>query len=306
VNAGSSIKSAYIELIGDNDVSVLADSQTKSTTSGYYSSSSYYDRTTTTEADITSAELNASADLFIDAGRDASLIASLVNAGSNASIIAGRDIIVGGLGSNKSDFRSYRYNSTTGSSNTVVQEYDSTSLSAGGDLILRARDELEITGAAVNAGGDLIAVADYGTTYISGSDVSALGDLSVNGYDVQIIGSINNSSFDETVRKVKRGFLSKKTTTTVTSNDIQTVYASNLSGNNINVVGIGDISILDSNLAGAGSVDIEAGGDIGIGSVTTESSYYTSTKIKKSGFSFGNGGFFLGISKSTQNVTTDV
>ena len=318
VNAGSSIKATNIGLTADNDVSILAESNLKSTSVrtnisgsyGYYGGAygtKYYDQTITTEADVIGAEVNASGSLIFDAGRDINLIAALVNAGSNASLFASRDLVVGGLGSSKVLQRTYALNSSiSGTSTEAFEEYDATSLSAGGNLTLRAGQELEVTGASVNSGGNLTGIAATGTAYVSGADVSALGNLYIVGNATKIIGSINNNSFDETVRKVKRGFLSKKTTTTVTSNAVQTVFASNLSGNNINLHSNTDVSILDANVAANNSVDIAAGGDIGIGSVTTDSSYYSSTKIKKSGFSFGGGGFFLGVSKSTNNVTTDV
>jgi filamentous hemagglutinin len=264
-----------------------------------------YRNTFLTRTEVTGAQLDAFGSLFVTAGRDVSLEAASVTADGVIGLTASRDISIGGIASTGTTTQSWKSSrNTIGSSTETVSNYDGTNIAAGTGLYINANEEFEATGSALRSEGAIDIRAGQGTAYIAGSDIAATGNVVLTGRDVVVTGSVNSSTFDETVRTVKRGFLSKRTSTSVTSNQIETVFASSISGNRVAIDATREIAVLDSDIAGDQAVDITAGGDITIGSIPTTSDYFSSTKVKKVGFSISSEGLFLGISKTSNVVDT--
>lgn len=256
---------------------------------------------------VTGAEVDAIGHFTASAGRDLSVEAAIIDVGGIASLEAGRDVVVTGVASTATTTQTWKTSKrVTGSSTESVSIFNGSAISANGALFLNAAEELEINGSSLSSNEDIRFGATTGTIAIAGSDISAIGDVLMTGQNILVQGSLNSFSFDETIRTVKRGFLSKRTTTAMTSNDIETIFASTIIGDSVTLASHGDVNVLDSNIASELSTDILAGGSIIIGSLPSASSYYNSLRIKKSGLSIGSDGFFLGVSKSSQITSLDI
>ncbi len=307
IGGGSTLFGGDIALDAGRDLSFIARTQpTGSYTYTNLGGGNYNNRISSSLA-VTGAEVDAVGNFFASAGRDLSVEAAIINVEGIASLEAGRDVVVTGIASTTTTTQTWKTSKrVTGSSVESISIFDGSAISANGALFVNAAEELEINGSSLASNEDIRFGAGAGTIAISGSDISAIGDVLMTGQNILVQGSLNSSSFDETIRTVKRGFLSKRTTTAMASNDIETIFASTIIGDSVTLASHGDVNILDSNIASELSTDILAGGSIIIGSLPASSSFYNSLRIKKSGLSIGGDGFFLGVSKSSQITTLDI
>lgn len=307
LSGGSGVYANNLTLDAVRDVSLKASTNIRSSTQYTDLGRGLFQNTYLTSTEVIGAQLDSFGSLFVRAGRDVSLEAASLSADGVIGLTAARDIAIGGIASIGTTTNSWKTSrNVTGSSVETVSNYDGSRIAASSGLFVNAAQELEITGSALQSESGLSLWATDGTAYIAGSDIAATGDLVLSGRDIVVTGSVNSSTFDETVRSVKRGFLSKRTSTSITSNQIETIFASTLSGNRVTLDSDRQIGIFDSDIAGDSAVDITAGGNITISSIPTSSDYFSSTKVKKSGFSIGSGGLFLGVSKTSNVVDTNL
>ncbi|WP_066727201.1 two-partner secretion domain-containing protein, partial [Sphingomonas pituitosa] len=174
--------------------------------------------------------------------------------------------------------------STTTTSATSTTNQLST-IDAAGGLTLATPGVVKIEGATVNAAGAL--AADIGSLTLSGV---------IDTVDARI----------DTVSK-KSGLLSSTTKRTSTTTHDETAVASTLSGDTGVLTASGAVTITGANLVAANGLTLTAGGPVTIGTLATTDTEQSSSSIKKSGFSLGGGGLFLGVAKtSTTGSTTDV
>ena len=307
VGGGSKIYGGDIVLEARRDINFIARTQPVTTYNHTNLGGGNYNNRVSSSLAVTGAEVEAVGTFIASAGRDLSIETAIINAEGIASLEAGRDVVVTGVASTATTTETWKTSKrVTGSSYETVSIFDGSAVSANGALFVNAGDELEINGSSLASNEDIRFGAGSGTIAISGSDISSIGDTLMTGQNILVQGSLNSFSFDETIRTVKRGFLSKKTTTAVASNDIETVFASTIIADSVTLASHGDVNILDSNIASEMSTDILAGGSIIIGSLPAESGFYNSLRVKKSGLSIGSDGFFLGVSKSSQITTLDL
>lgn len=307
IGGGSKVFGGDIVLDARRDLNFIA--RTQPVTSYTYTNlggGNYNNRISSSLA-VTGAEVDAIGDFVASAGRDLSIEAAIVNVEGIGSLEAGRDVVVTGIASTSTTTETWKTSKrVSGSSAESISIFDGSSISANGALFINAAEELEVNGSSLASNEDIRFGAAAGTIAVSGSDVSAIGDVLMTGQNVLVQGSLNSSSYDETIRTVKRGFLSKRTTTATASNDIETIFASTIIGDSVTLASHGDVNVLDSNIASELSTDILAGGSVIIGSLPASSNFYNSLRIKKSGLSIGGDGFFLGVSKSSQITTLDI
>jgi len=96
---------------------------------------------------------------------------------------------------------------------------------------------------------------------------------------------------------VKKGLLSKKTTTTRIESDQELVLQATVSGDTVNLISDNNTSLLGVNAVSTNGLTINSGGDIAIGALEQNSRELEDVKVKKSGFSIGSGGLFIGSSR---------
>jgi filamentous hemagglutinin family protein len=306
LGAGSGIYANNLALNAVRDINLTASTNVRSTAQYTDLGRGLYNNTYLTSTEVTGAQLDSFGSLFLTAGRDLTLEAAALSSNGVIGLTAARDVAIGGIATTGTTSQSWKTSkNVTGNSVETVSNYDGTNITAGSGLFVNAAQEVDITGSSLLSDSGISIWANEGTAYVAGSDISATDDIAFSGRNIVITGSVNSSAFDETVRTVKRGFLSKRTTTAVTSDQIETIFASTISGNRVLFDSARNINILDSNIAGGRAVDIIAGGDITINSIPTSSDTYSATKVKKSGFSIGGGSIFLGVSRTSNVVDTN-
>lgn len=307
VGGGSTIFGGDIALDARRDLNFVARTQPSGSYTYTNLGGGNYNTRVSSSLAVTGAEVDAVGDFIASAGRDLSIESAIVNVEGIASLEAGRDVVVTGIASTATTTETWKTSkNVSGSSSESVSIFDGSSISANGALFLSAAEELEVNGSNLASNQDIRFGAAAGTIAVSGSDISAIGDVLMTGQNILVQGSVNSYAYDETIRTVKRGFLSKRTTNAAASNAIETIFASTIIADNVTLASYGDVNVLDSNIASELSTDILAGGSIIIGSLPAASSFYNSLRIKKSGLSIGSDGFFLGVSKSSQITTLDI
>jgi filamentous hemagglutinin len=156
-----------------------------------------------------------------------------------------------------------------------------TSLNAAGGITLNSGGALNITG------GELIAAQNVS---LSATNITASG----------VVDVINST--DQTYAK-KKGFLSSKTTTTNSVSTDESVVLSTISGQNVTLRALGDINVLGTQTLAENDVVLDADGRVDITTLTENDFQNIVTKTKRSGFSIGNGGIFLGTKKTSNDTT---
>ncbi|GAA4222144.1 hypothetical protein GCM10022253_29940 [Sphingomonas endophytica] len=155
------------------------------------------------------------------------------------------------------------------------------------------------------AGG--IALVSLGAVQVAGANVTGQGKLVVDAASLNVTGVID--TVDSRVDTVSRrsGLFSSTTRRGSTTSHNETAVASTLSGDTGEVTTTGAVTITGANVVGAHGLNLSAGGPVTIGALATTNTEQRSSSVKKSGFSLGGGGLFLGVAKtSTTGGVTDV
>ncbi|MGK8835016.1 hemagglutinin repeat-containing protein [Achromobacter xylosoxidans] len=209
--------------------------------------------------------------LDIQAGRDLSAQAAVIDATGDARIQAGNDINLTSAETRYAE--SFRYDSRNRAELRAATDVG-TRIAAGGDLTL-------IAGNDVNA---------------RAADVSAAGALGVNGQrDINVLaGDSAGYTYNETYFKEK-GFLSSKKTHRKSETEWTQGVSSTFGGDTVAMLAGRDITVLGSNVLGDHDVGIAVGRDLQVLAKDETYKDYQYEKVKKSGFG-GGGGFSIGYS----------
>lgn len=255
-------------LIAGNDLSLNAIDRVSSS------------RHANSESHQRSAELTtitAGDSVMLSAGRDVSSQAAGIAAEDNITVRAGRDV-------NLLAEESVTGGSSYSKKKTVIDEtvrQQGTEIASGGDT-------------TVTAGRDITAVA---------SSVTATGNISVNaGRDVALTTATESDYHYLETKKKSGGFLSKKTTHTISEDSASREAGSLLSGNRVTVNAGDNLTVEGSDVVADQDVSLAAGNHVDVLAATSTDTSWRFKETKKSGL-MGTGGigFTIGSSKTTHD-----
>ncbi|MQA56018.1 hemagglutinin repeat-containing protein [Pseudomonas piscis] len=225
------------------------------------------------------SSLQSGRDLAISAGRDITAIASQIEAKRDVTMSATENL---NLLSAANEQHSASKTKKVMSQEDHVQQV-STTLAAGGNVTLKAGEDLQLIASRVTAGNEAY--------------LYAVGDVNLD--------AAQNSDYSY-YRKTKTSSsgLSSTQKTRIDSSSSTTQEGSSVSGDKVVVRAGQDIGVTASNVVSTQSTSLVAGRNVAIDSATQTSEESHSTSKKKSGLlSSGGIGFTLG-SSSLQNTST--
>ncbi len=196
---------------------------------------------------------------------------------NNVVIRGGRDVNLVAESAGAGD--SYTSKKKKEINETVRQQ--GTEIASGGDT-------------TVNAGRDITAVA---------SSVTATGNISVNaGRDVALTTATESDYHYLETKKKSGGFLSKKTTHTISEDSASREAGSLLSGNRVTVNAGDNLTVEGSDVVADQDVSLAAGNHVDVLAATSTDTSWRFKETKKSGL-MGTGGigFTIGSSKTTHD-----
>ncbi|MDF3847998.1 hemagglutinin repeat-containing protein [Achromobacter denitrificans] len=215
--------------------------------------------------------------LNMQAGRDLTLTAAQVTVKDNARLQAGRDLTLATL--KESHGESIVRNKNNRHDLSTSTEIGS-SIAADGHLTLIAGQDVNARAADVTAGKQLAVGA---------------------GRDINLTAGVETgSAYDETRYKTK-GFLSSKTTHTITSRDWEQSLATTFTGDTAVLMAGRDLTVAGSNVGAQRDLVMSADRDVNILPGQNAEDSYDYKMVKKSGFG-AMGGMSYGTSKQTDSL----
>ena len=265
----SSVSAGHSALLSaGNDLSLNAVRESKNSRNG---------RSESHESHAAVSTVTAGDNLLLVAGRDVASQAAGVAAENNVVIRGGRDVNLVAESAGAGD--SYTSKKKKEINETVRQQ--GTEIASGGDT-------------TVNAGRDITAVA---------SSVTATGNISVNaGRDVALTTATESDYHYLETKKKSGGFLSKKTTHTISEDSASREAGSLLSGNRVTVNAGDTLTVEGSDVVADQDVSLAAGNHVDVLAATSTDTSWRFKETKKSGL-MGTGGigFTIGSSKTTHD-----
>lgn len=265
----SSVSAGHRALLSaGNDLSLNAVRESKNSRNG---------RSESHDSHAAVSTVTAGDNLLLVAGRDIASQAAGVAAENNVSIRAGRDVNLVAESAGAGD--SYTSKKKKEINETVRQQ--GTEIAGGGDT-------------TVTAGRDITAVA---------SSVTATGNISVNaGRDVALTTATESDYHYLETKKKSGGFLSKKTTHTISEDSASREAGSLLSGNRVAVNAGDNLTVEGSDVVADRDVSLAAGNHVDVLAATSTDTSWRFKETKKSGL-MGTGGigFTIGSSKTTHD-----
>ncbi|MDC8141662.1 contact-dependent inhibition effector tRNA nuclease [Escherichia coli] len=265
----SSVSAGHSALLSaGNDLSLNAVRESKNSRNG---------RSESHESHAAVSTVTAGDNLLLVAGRDVASQAAGVAAENNVVIRGGRDVNLVAESAGAGD--SYTSKKKKEINETVRQQ--GTEIASGGDT-------------TVNAGRDITAVA---------SSVTATGNISVNaGRDVALTTATESDYHYLETKKKSGGFLSKKTTHTISKDSASREAGSLLSGNRVTVNAGDNLTVEGSDVVADQDVSLAAGNHVDVLAATNTDTSWRFKETKKSGL-MGTGGigFTIGSSKTTHD-----
>ncbi|WP_407225910.1 contact-dependent inhibition effector tRNA nuclease [Escherichia coli] len=265
----SSVSAGHSALLSaGNDLSLNAVRESKNSRNG---------RSESHESHAAVSTVTAGDNLLLVAGRDVASQAAGVAAENNVVIRGGRDVNLVAESAGAGD--SYTSKKKKDINETVRQQ--GTEIASGGDT-------------TVNAGRDITAVA---------SSVTATGNISVNaGRDVALTTATESDYHYLETKKKSGGFLSKKTTHTISEDSASREAGSLLSGNRVSVNAGDNLTVEGSDVVADQDVSLAAGNHVDVLAATSTDTSWRFKETKKSGL-MGTGGigFTIGSSKTTHD-----
>ncbi|MCW9913784.1 hemagglutinin repeat-containing protein, partial [Escherichia coli] len=265
----SSVSAGHRALLSaGNDLSLNAVRESKNSRNG---------RSESHDSHAAVSTVTAGDNLLLVAGRDIASQAAGVAAENNVSIRAGRDVNLVAESAGAGD--SYTSKKKEEINETVRQQ--GTEIASGGDT-------------TVTAGRDITAVA---------SSVTATGNISVNaGRDVALTTATESDYHYLETKKKSGGFLSKKTTHTISEDSASREAGSLLSGNRVTVNAGDNLTVEGSDVVADQDVSLAAGNHVDVLAATSTDTSWRFKETKKSGL-MGTGGigFTIGSSKTTHD-----
>ena len=269
--------------------------------------------------DVTASSVSAGHSALLSAGNDLSLNAvresknsrngrsesheshaavSTVTAGDNFLLVAGRDIAsqaAGMAAENNVVIRGGRDVNLVAESDGAGDSYTSKKKKEINETVRQQGTEIASGGdTTVNAGRDITAVA---------SSVTATGNISVNaGRDVALTTATESDYHYLETKKKSGGFLSKKTTRTISEDSATREAGSLLSGNRVTVNAGDNLTVEGSDVVADRDVSLAAGNHVDVLAATSTDTSWRFKETKKSGL-MGTGGigFTIGSSKTTHD-----
>ncbi|HIH7741831.1 TPA: hemagglutinin repeat-containing protein, partial [Escherichia coli] len=265
----SSVSAGHSALLSaGNDLSLNAVRESKNSRNG---------RSENHESHAAVSTVTAGDNLLLVAGRDVASQAAGMAAENNVAIRAGRDVNLVAESASAGD--SYTSKKKKEINETVRQQ--GTEIASGGDT-------------TVTAGRDITAVA---------SSVIATGNISVNaGRDVALTTATESDYHYLETKKKSGGFLSKKTTHTISEDSASREAGSLLSGNRVTVDAGDNLTVEGSDVVADRDVSLAAGNHVDVLAATSTDTSWRFKETKKSGL-MGTGGigFTIGSSKTTHD-----
>ncbi|WP_249507798.1 contact-dependent inhibition effector tRNA nuclease [Escherichia coli] len=265
----SSVSAGHSALLSaGNDLSLNAVRESKNSRNG---------RSESHESHAAVSTVTAGDNLLLVAGRDVASQAAGVAAENNVVIRGGRDVNLVAESAGAGD--SYTSKKKKEINETVRQQ--GTEIASGGDT-------------TVTAGRDITAVA---------SSVTATGNISVNaGRDVALTTATESDYHYLETKKKSGGFLSKKTTHTISEDSASREAGSLLSGNRVAVNAGDNLTVEGSDVVADQDVSLAAGNHVDVLAATSTDTSWRFKETKKSGL-MGTGGigFTIGSSKTTHD-----
>ncbi|HFI3143143.1 TPA: contact-dependent inhibition effector tRNA nuclease [Escherichia coli] len=265
----SSVSAGHSALLSaGNDLSLNAVRESKNSRNG---------RSESHESHAAVSTVTAGDNLLLVAGRDVASQAAGVAAENNVVIRGGRDVNLVAESAGAGD--SYTSKKKKEINETVRQQ--GTEIASGGDT-------------TVNAGRDITAVA---------SSVTATGNISVNaGRDVALTTATESDYHYLETKKKSGGFLSKKTTHTISEDSASREAGSLLSGNRVTVNAGDNLTVEGADVVADQDVSLAAGNHVDVLAATSTDTSWRFKETKKSGL-MGTGGigFTIGSSKTTHD-----
>ncbi|HBG9623833.1 TPA: contact-dependent inhibition effector tRNA nuclease [Escherichia coli] len=269
--------------------------------------------------DVTASSVSAGHSALLSAGNDLSLNAvresnnsrngrsenheshaavSTVTAGDNLLLVAGRDVASQAAGMAAENNVAIR----AGRDVNLVAE----SASAGDSYTSKKKKEINETvrqqGTEIASGGDTTVTAGRDITAVA-SSVIATGNISVNaGRDVALTTATESDNHYLETKKKSGGFLSKKTTHTISEDSASREAGSLLSGNRVTVNAGDNLTVEGSDVVADRDVSLAAGNHVDVLAATSTDTSWRFKETKKSGL-MGTGGigFTIGSSKTTHD-----
>ncbi|MCD8811154.1 contact-dependent inhibition effector tRNA nuclease [Escherichia coli] len=265
----SSVSAGHSALLSaGNDLSLNAVRESKNSRNG---------RSESHESHAAVSTVTAGDNLLLVAGRDIASQAAGMAAENNVVIRGGRDVNLVAESAGAGD--SYTSKKKKEINETVRQQ--GTEIASGGDT-------------TVTAGRDITAVA---------SSVTATGNISVNaGRDVALTTATESDYHYLETKKKSGGFLSKKTTHTISEDSASREAGSLLSGNRVTVNAVDNLTVEGSDVVADRDVSLAAGNHVDVLAATNTDTSWRFKETKKSGL-MGTGGigFTIGSSKTTHD-----
>ncbi|ENH3023237.1 hemagglutinin repeat-containing protein, partial [Escherichia coli] len=265
----SSVSAGHSALLSaGNDLSLNAVRESKNSRNG---------RSESHESHAAVSTVTAGDNLLLVAGRDVASQAAGMAAENNVVIRGGRDVNLVAESAGAGD--SYTSKKKKEINETVRQQ--GTEIASGGDT-------------TVTAGRDITAVA---------SSVTATGNISVNaGRDVALTTATESDYHYLETKKKSGGFLSKKTTHTISEDSASREAGSLLSGNRVTVNAGDNLTVEGSDVVADRDVSLAAGNHVDVLAAINTDTSWRFKETKKSGL-MGTGGigFTIGSSKTTHD-----
>ncbi len=225
-----------------------------------------------------SSMLTAGGDLTLLAGNDVTARAAGIAAEGDVGIQAGRDVNL--LAEATSHASASKSKKKTSIDESVRQQ--GTEIASGGNTV-------------IIAGRDMNAEA---------ADLTAQGDIGVAaGRDINLTTATESDYRYREKTRTSSGFLSKKTTHTISEDSTTREKGTLLSGDNVTVSAGNNLLVEGSSVVGDGNVALVAGNNVDINAATNTDTSWRFKEEKKSGL-MGTGGigFTIGSSKTTHDM----
>lgn len=325
-----------------NDIAITGNQNvTGSAQSGFGNRWQKVDPTSTTSVTTVGSQIAAGGNMAMQAGHDLTVTASNISAGKNAALAAGNDLNLNSATTSQNDVKGKRETHSTGLDRTTLTSGGDLALQAGRDLNSQAAGIAADKDVTLQAGRDvnlLAAETGSGNSYKSGkkveinesvrqqgteiasggsttvkagqdvnseaAQVTASGNIAVGaGRDINLTTATESDYAYKEETKTKKGFLSKKTTHTISEDSDTRENGTLLSGDNVTLNAGNNLLVQGSQVVGDGTVALRAGNNVDIVAATNTDSTWRFTETKKSGL-MGTGGIGItvGSSKSVHDL----
>lgn len=325
-----------------NDIAITGNQNvTGSAQSGFGNRWQKVDPTSTTTVTTVGSQIAAGGNMAMHAGHDLTVTASNISAGKNAALAAGNDLNLNSATTSQNDVKGKRETHSTGLDRTTLTSGGDLALQAGRDLNSQAAGIAADKDVTLQAGRDvnlLAAETGSGNSYKSGkkveinesvrqqgteiasggsttvkagqdvnseaAQVTASGNIAVGaGRDINLTTATESDYAYKEETKTKKGFLSKKTTHTISEDSDTRENGTLLSGDNVTLNAGNNLLVQGSQVVGDGTVALRAGNNVDIVAATNTDSTWRFSETKKSGL-MGTGGIGItvGSSKSVHDL----